>query len=86
MRNKHRSWEEQRRVDQQNDYDFSHTEQVKLKLNKKTDNDVLSWLYGLRWQQGKSIQGEIKRLIREEIAREEEIARRCTPTEADFHS
>ncbi len=69
------------RVDQQNYYDETNTEQIKLKLNRKTDADVLDWLRKQQWRSGKSMQGEVKRLIREEIARETAKTRRCTPTE-----
>ena len=69
-RKKNRTWEQQLRVDQQNYYDETNTEQIKLKLNRKTDADVLNWLRKQQWKRGKSMQGEIKRLIREEIARE----------------
>ena len=64
-----KTWEEQRRADQQNWYDEMHTEQVKLKLNRKTDKDILDWLWKQRLDRNTSMQGEIKRLIREEIAR-----------------
>ena len=81
-RRKSRSWEEQIRVDQQNSYDESHTKQIKLKLNLRTDADVLEWLWKKQlWNSGTSMQGEIKRLIREEIAREAAEVCRCTPTE-----
>ena len=63
-------WEEQRRTDQQNWYDEMHTTQVKLKLNRKTDADVLDWLWKQRYNRNTSMQGKIKRLIRAEIARE----------------
>jgi hypothetical protein len=66
---KRRSWEEQRRADQQNWYDEMHTTQVKLKLNNKTDADILDWLCKQQRARDKSMQGEIKRLIREEIQR-----------------
>ena len=49
MRRAKRTWEEQRRVDQQNGYDDMHTTQVKLKLNKKTDADILDWLWKQQW-------------------------------------
>lgn len=78
---KNRTWEQQMRVDQQNYYDECNTEQIKLKLNRKTDADVLDWLRKQQWSRTKSMQGEIKRLIREEIAREAAESRRCTPTE-----
>lgn len=80
-RKKSRTWEQQIRVDQQNYYDEVNTEQIKLKLNRKTDADVLDWLRKQQWNRTKSMQGEIKRLIREEIAREAAESRRCTPTE-----
>ena len=54
----------------QNWYDEMHTTQVKLKLNRKTDADVLDWLWKQRYNRNTSMQGEIKRLIRAEIARE----------------
>ena len=68
-RKKTRDYFEQRRVDQQNDYDAANTEQIKLKLNRKTDDDILKWLYKQKYGRQTSMQGEIKRLIREEIAR-----------------
>lgn len=81
-RKKNRSWEQQIRVDQQNSYDEFHTRQIKLKLNLKTDSDILDWLSAKqRWNSGTSMQGEIKRLIREEIAKEAAKSCRCTPTE-----
>lgn len=68
MKRKHRSWEEQRRVDQQNWYDEMHTTQVKLKFNNKTDADILDWISKQRFSRSTTVQGEIKRLIRAEIA------------------
>jgi hypothetical protein len=65
---KKRSYEQQLRVDQQNWYDTMHTTQVKLKLNKKTDADILDWIWKQRWNRDTSVQGEIKRLIRQEIS------------------
>lgn len=67
---KKRTWEEQRRVDQQNWYDDLHTTQIKLKLNKKTDADILEWLWKKQCGRDTSMQGEIKRLIRAEIAKD----------------
>ncbi len=64
-----RSWEEQRRVDQQNWYDDIHTTQVKMKLNKRTDADILDWLWKQKRSRDTSMQGEIKRLIRAEIGK-----------------
>ena len=46
-------------------YDKNHTKGVYLKLNLKTDKDIIQWL----WSQ-KSIQGSIKKLIREDIHRQ----------------
>ena len=50
-------------------YDAEHTKRISLKLNLRTDLDIIKWT----WRQH-SVQGSIKRLIREEIAREEEKA------------
>ena len=69
MKSKKRTWEEEHRIEQQNWYDEMHTTQIKLKLNKKTDADVLKWLHKQQRDRKKSMQGEIKRLIREEILR-----------------
>lgn len=80
-RKKTRSWEEQIRVDQQNSYDEFHTRQIKLKLNLKTDADILDWLTRMQsYRSGTSMQGAIKKLIRAEIAREAAESCRCTPT------
>ena len=68
-----RSWEEQQRVDQQNWYDEMHTTQVKLKLNKKTDADILDWIWDQHINRKTSVQGEIKRLIRDEIASQKQV-------------
>lgn len=48
-------------------YDKTHTQGVYIKLNLKTDLDIIQWL----WAQP-SKQGAIKRLIREDIARKTE--------------
>ena len=45
-------------------YDANHTQQVKLKLNTKTDADLLNKL-----KQVETVQGYIKRLIREDLAK-----------------
>ena len=81
MSRKKRSFEEQQRIDQQLWYDEMHTTQVKLKLNNSTDADILDWITDQKRDFRKSAQGEIKRLIREEIARTTSESRRCTPTE-----
>ena len=47
-------------------YDAEHTTRICLKLNTKTDRDIICWL----WRQ-KSKQGAIKKLIREDIAKME---------------
>lgn len=46
-------------------YDKEHTQGLYIKLNLKTDLDIIQWL----WKQS-SKQGAIKQLIREEIKRE----------------
>ena len=43
-------------------YDAKNTKSVKLKLNKKTDRDILSWL-----DQQENKQGYIKGLIRKDM-------------------
>lgn len=53
-----------RRAQQQADYDRRNTTQVVLKLNRKTDADILGHLAA---QDNR--QGYIKKLIREDIAR-----------------
>lgn len=45
-------------------YDLQNTRQVKFKFNLKTDNDILAKLETVP-----SMQGYIKQLIREDIAR-----------------
>ena len=73
MRRKKRTWEEQRRIDQQRDYDDLHTVQIKLKFNKNTDSDIIEWVESVkqRWNRKTTLQGELKRLIRQEIANTE---------------
>ena len=56
--------ESQRRA--QARYDAEHTTRISLKLNTRTDEDIICWL----WRQ-KSKQGSIKKLIREDIAKME---------------
>lgn len=51
----------------QDKYDKANTVQFKMKLNIKTDSDILAWLDS---QDNK--QGATKRLIRESIKRESE--------------
>ena len=50
-------------VDQQNWYDDTHSTQIKL--NNKTDADILTWIHKQCITRGKSVQGEMKRLIRQ---------------------
>ena len=45
-------------------YDKEHTTQFKMKLNTKTDADILDWL-----DKQPNKQGKVKQLIREEIER-----------------
>ena len=47
-------------------YDAENTQQIHLKLNKTTDSDILAYL-----ERQDSIQGLIKRLIREEMEKHE---------------
>ena len=49
-------------------YDKDNTIQVKLKLNKKTDADLISWLDDIS-----NKQGYIKELIRADILRDNSI-------------
>ena len=50
-------------------YDTFNTVQVKLKLNQKTDADILAWIRQHKYDRETSVQGAIKALIREDIAR-----------------
>ncbi len=49
-------------------YDEWNTTQVKLKLNNKTDADILSWLREQKYSRDTSVQGAIKALIRADTA------------------
>jgi hypothetical protein len=49
-------------------YDKSNTIRYALKLNKTTDADVIKWL-----AEQKSMQGAIKKLVRDEITRSQEF-------------
>ncbi len=49
----------------QQKYNKEHTVGYYIKLNTRTDQDIIRWFWGQR-----NKQGSIKRLIREEIARE----------------
>ena len=50
-------------------YDTFNTVQVKLKLNQKTDADILAWIRQHKYGRETSVQGATKALIREDIAR-----------------
>ena len=50
-------------------YDTFNTVQVKLKLNQKTDADILAWIRQHKYGRETSVQGANKALIREDIAR-----------------
>lgn len=49
-------------------YDRENTRRINLKLNNKTDADIIEWLESRKDDEG--IQGAIKRLIREHIEKE----------------
>lgn len=49
-------------------YDRKNTVRLSLKLNVRTDGDIIQWI-----RNQKSMQGTIKRLIREEIARSDQL-------------
>ena len=55
----------------QSAYDEWNTTQIKLKLNNKTDADILRWLKEQKYSRATSIQGAIKKLIREELAQQQ---------------
>lgn len=52
----------------QNRYDGYNTTQVKLKLNYKTDADVIKWINSHKSRRDSSVQGAIKALIRADIS------------------
>lgn len=60
------------KYDTQNRYDEWNTTQVKLKLNNKTDKDIFAWIQKKKYSHSTSVQGAIKALIREDIARNRE--------------
>lgn len=57
------------KYDAQNRYDEWNTTQIKLKLNNRTDRDVLEWVNHHKYSSHTSVQGAIKALIREDIRR-----------------
>lgn len=60
------------KYDAQGRYDEWNTTQVKLKLNNKNDRDILAWIQ--KQKSSSSMQGAIKALIREDIARNSQDA------------
>lgn len=62
------------KYDAQDRYDEWNTTQVKLKLNNKTDKDILAWIQKQKYSRSSSVQGAIKALIREDIARNSQDA------------
>ena len=61
------SWLSNGRYEAQSEYDYYTTIQVKLKFNIHTDKDIIVWIRRQKENPNSSIQGSIKRLIREEI-------------------
>ena len=59
------------RYEAQDRYDASNTTQVKLKLNYKTDADIIKWIRAKKRDSNSTIQGTIKALIRKQIASEQ---------------
>lgn len=58
------------KYDAQERYDEWNTTQLKLKLNNKTDADILAWVRKHKYSRDSSVQGAIKTLIRKDIARD----------------
>lgn len=63
-------WWNSGKYTRQQDFDYYMTQQYKLKLNIKTDADVIEWLEKQKADPESSIQGAVKKLIREEIEKE----------------
>ena len=57
------------KYDAQDRYDSYNTVQVKLKLNRNTDADILAWVRQHKYGRDTSVQGTLNALIREDIAR-----------------
>lgn len=70
-------WES--KYEAQNKYDTFNTTQVKLKLNDKTDADILKWIRQKKRDRNSTVQGSIKELIREQIALEASEAKETRP-------
>ena len=51
-------------------YDAEHIKHLHLKLNRKTDNDIINHL-----ESQESVQGYIKRLIRDDMSQDENIVK-----------
>ena len=62
------------KYDAQGRFDDWNTTQVKLKLNNKNDRDILGWMQKQKSSRSSSVQGAIKALIREDIARNSQDA------------
>ena len=58
-------------------YDKANTKGYYMKLNTRTDLDIIKWLYNQ-----KSKQGAVKQLIRQEIARQAEARQNDTERQA----
>jgi len=54
-------------MDRRYKYDQLHTVQIRIKLNRKTDADILA-----RLAEQENRQGYIKQLVREDISREKQ--------------
>lgn len=61
------------KYDSQARYDEWNTTQIKLKLNNKTDADILTWVKEQKYSRNSSVQGAIKALIRKEIAEQQKL-------------
>ncbi len=62
-------WENQK-YGAQSQYNDYNTAQVKLKLNYKTDADVIRWINAHQASRDSSVQGAIKALIRANITKQ----------------
>ena len=60
------------KYESQSRYDEWNTVQIKLKLNQKTDADILEWARQQKYGRSTSIQGSIKKLKSQEIAKNNE--------------
>ena len=62
-------WYSEGKYSSQTQFDWYATIQVKLKFNIHTDKDIIDWVQKQKADPDSSIQGSIKRLIREDIRR-----------------